>query len=251
MDYPPINIRAFLLTFWVFWAFWNDKRKIEKQQKNEICNRNADLPCWWPRICWKTLFRLCSSKVETKNKISTCYTKNVDRILKYLDKLRSNFYKLVNLRLATITFWNPGFMTLNLKIIFQNCWHNNLTNPNFCQFTVNMYCQFTDTSQSRLVDVMCESLPTEKTWMLEQRETSKLKLLLTNNGCAPFGASKRLFVIVSAVLFLPSILQYDIISKRIIIREDISLCVFNFLWKLEEQKFTQNKMPNLENSVQN
>ena len=28
MDYPPINIRA-----WVFWAFWNDKRKIEKQQK--------------------------------------------------------------------------------------------------------------------------------------------------------------------------------------------------------------------------
>ena len=45
VDYPPINIRAFLLTFWVFWAFWNDKRKIEKQQKNEICNRNADVPC--------------------------------------------------------------------------------------------------------------------------------------------------------------------------------------------------------------
>ena len=40
MDYPPINIRA-----WVFWAFWQDKRKIEKQQqKNEIYNRNADLP---------------------------------------------------------------------------------------------------------------------------------------------------------------------------------------------------------------
>ena len=39
------NNRAFSLTFWVFWAFWNDKRKIEKQQKNEICNRNADLPC--------------------------------------------------------------------------------------------------------------------------------------------------------------------------------------------------------------
>ena len=86
----------------MFWAFWNDKRKIEKQQKNEICNRNADLPCWWPRICWKTLFRLCSSKVETKNKISTCYTKNIDRILKCLDKLRSNFYKLVNLRLTTL-----------------------------------------------------------------------------------------------------------------------------------------------------
>ena len=33
MDYAPINIRAFSLTFWVFWAFWNDKRKIEKQQK--------------------------------------------------------------------------------------------------------------------------------------------------------------------------------------------------------------------------
>ena len=61
------NIRAFLLTFWVFWAFWNDKRKIERQQKNEFCIRNADLPCWWQRTCWKTLFRLCSSKVETKN----------------------------------------------------------------------------------------------------------------------------------------------------------------------------------------
>ena len=202
----------------MFWAFWN-KRKIEKQQKNEICNRNADLPCWWPRICWKTLFWLCSSKVETKNKISTCYTKNIDRILKCLDKLRSNFYKLVNLRLATITFWNPGFMTLNLKIIFQNCWHNNLTNPIFCQFTVNMYHQLTDPSQPPLVDVMCEGLPTEKTWMLEQRETSKLKLLLTDNGCAHFGASKRLFFIVSVVLCLPSILQYDIRSKRIIVRE--------------------------------
>ena len=33
MDYPPINIYAFSLTFWVFWSFWNDKRKIEKQQK--------------------------------------------------------------------------------------------------------------------------------------------------------------------------------------------------------------------------
>ena len=26
-------------------AFWNDKRKIEKIEKNEICNRNVDLPC--------------------------------------------------------------------------------------------------------------------------------------------------------------------------------------------------------------
>ena len=33
MEYPPINIRTFSLTFWVFWEFWNDKRKIEKQQK--------------------------------------------------------------------------------------------------------------------------------------------------------------------------------------------------------------------------
>ena len=31
----------------------------------------------------------------------------------------------------------------------------------------------------------------------------------------------------------------------------ISPCVFNFLWKLEEQKFPQNGMPNFENSVQN
>ena len=156
MDYPPINIRDFSLTFWVFWAFWNDKRKIEKQQKNEICNKNDDLPCWWLRICWKTFFRLCSSKVETKNKISACYTKNIDRILKSSNKLRSNFYKLVSRRLITITFWNPGFMTLNLKNIFQNNWHNNLTNPIFCQFTVNMYHQFTDPSQPPTVDVMCE-----------------------------------------------------------------------------------------------
>ena len=39
------NIRAFSLTFWVFSAFSNDKRNIEKQQRNEICSRNADLPC--------------------------------------------------------------------------------------------------------------------------------------------------------------------------------------------------------------
>ena len=127
------------------------QKKSRKATKNEICNSNADLPCLWPRICWKTRFRLCISKVGTKNEISTCYTKNIDRILKCLDKLRSNFYKLVNLRLTTITFWNPGFMTLNLKIIFQNCWHNNLTNPIFCQFTVNMYHQFTDPSQPLLL----------------------------------------------------------------------------------------------------
>ena len=96
---------------------------------------------------------------------------------------------MANLRLTTFTFWSPGFMTLNLKIIFQNCWHNNLTNPIFCQFTVNMYHQFTDPSQLPLVDTMCEVLPTEKTWMLEQRETSKLKLLLTDNGCAHFQTS--------------------------------------------------------------
>ena len=156
MDYPPINICAFSLTFWVFWAFWNDKREIEKQQKNEICNTNADLPCWWARMCWQILFRLCSSKVETKNQISTCYTKNIERMLKCLERLGSNFCKLANLRLTTFTFWNPGFMTLNLKIIFQDCWHNNLTNTIFCQFTVNMYHQFTDPSQHPLVDVMCE-----------------------------------------------------------------------------------------------
>ena len=103
---------CFSWTFWVFWAFCKDKRKIEKQQKNEICNRNADLPCWWPRICWKTHFRFCS--------LCTCYTKNIDRILKCLDRLGSNFQKLVNLRLTTFTFWNPGFMTLNLKVTFQN-----------------------------------------------------------------------------------------------------------------------------------
>ena len=133
------------------------QKKSRKATKNEICNSNADLPCLWLRICWKTCFRLCISKVETKNKISTCYTKNIDRILKCLDKLRSNFYKLVNLRLTLNTFGNPGFMTLNLKIIFQNCWHS-LTNPIFLQFTVNTY-QFTDPSQPPLVD-MCEGLPT-------------------------------------------------------------------------------------------
>ena len=33
MDYPPINIRAFSLTFWVFWSIWNDKTKIENNKK--------------------------------------------------------------------------------------------------------------------------------------------------------------------------------------------------------------------------
>ena len=121
-------------TIWVFWSFWNDKRK------NEIDNRNTDLPCWRPRICWKTLFQLCYSKVETKNKISTCYSKNIDRILTRLDKLRSNLPQSI---------LKPR---LNLKIIFQNSWHN-LTNPIFCQFTVNMYHQLTDPSQPPLIDV--------------------------------------------------------------------------------------------------
>ena len=140
------------------------------------------MSCWWQRICWKTLFRLCSSKVETKNWISTCYTKNIDQILKCSDRLRSNSHKLATPRLATSTFWNPGFMTLNLKIIFQNCWHNNFTNPILCQFTVNMYHQLTDPFQHPIVDIMFEGLPTEKTWMLKQRKTSKLKLLLTDKA---------------------------------------------------------------------
>ena len=131
----------------MFGAFWNDRRKIETHQKNEICKRNADLPSWWPRIYWKALFRLCSLKIKTKNWIPTCYTNNIDTILKCLDRLRSNFHKLVNLRLTTFTFCNPSFMTLNLKMTFQNCWHNNLTNSLFSQLNVNMYHQLTDPSQ--------------------------------------------------------------------------------------------------------
>ena len=76
-----------------------------------------------------------------------------------------------------------------------------------------MYHQLIDPSQPLLVDVMCKGLPTE------QRENSKLKLLLTDNGCVHFGPSERLFFIVSVVLCLPSILQYDIRSKQVIIRE--------------------------------
>ena len=147
----------------------------------------------------------------------TCYTRNIDRILKYLDK-RSNFHELPNLRLNTFTFWNQGFMTLYQKVIYQNCWRTKITNPIFCQSTVNTYHQLTDPFQSPLVDIMHEGLPTEKTWMLEQRETSKLKLLLTDNGCVHFGASKRLFFSVSVILCLPSILQYDIRSKGMIVR---------------------------------
>ena len=68
------------------------------------------------------------------------------------------------------------------------------------QFTVNMYHQLTATSQPLLVDVMCEGLPTEKAWQKEnkeiQRETSKLKLPLTDNGCVHFGACKHLLFIV-------------------------------------------------------
>ena len=116
------------------------QKKNRKETKYEIDNRNTDLPCWRPRICWKTLFQLCYSKVETKNKISTCYSKNIDRILTRLDKLRSNLPQSI---------LKPR---LNLKIIFQNSWHN-LTNPIFCQFTVNMYHQLTDPSQPPLIDV--------------------------------------------------------------------------------------------------
>ena len=122
------------------------------------------------------------------------------RILKSFDRLRSNFHKLANLRLTSFTFWNPGFMTLNLKIIFQNCWHNNLSSPLFCQLTVNMYHQLTDPSQPPLFCVMREGLVNEKAWMLEQRETSKLKLFLTDNSCTHFGASKCLLFIVCRFL---------------------------------------------------
>ena len=64
-----------------------------------------------------------------------------------------------------------------------------------------MYHQMTDPSQPALVDVMCEGLLTEKTLMLEQGEISKRKLLLTDNGCGHFGASKRLSFIVSVAMF--------------------------------------------------
>ena len=144
-----------------------------------------------------------------------------------------------------------------MKIIFQNCWHNNLTNPIFCQFTVNMYHQFTDPSQLPLVETMCEVLPTEKTWMLEQRETSKLKLLLTRNGCAHFGASKWLFFIVSVVLCLPFILQYEIRSKQIIVREVLwYIEIFPFaslisFGRLENKNSHKMEWHILENSVQN
>ena len=53
--------------------------------------------------------------------------------------------------------------------------------------------------------------------MLEQSETSQLKLFFTDNGCAHLGAFKRL--IVPVVLCLPSMLQYGMRSKRIIFRE--------------------------------
>ena len=33
-------------------------------------------------------------------------------------------------------------------------------------------------------------------------------------------------------------------QRSFIMQWDISLCIFNFLWKLEEQKFPQNGMPN-------
>ena len=189
-----------------------------------------------------------------KKTFSTSYTKNIDRILKCLDKLRSNFYKLVNLRLTTITFWNQGFMTFNLKIIFQNCWQNNLINPILRQFTVNMYHWLTNPSQPLLVDVTCQGLPTENTWMLEQRETSKLKLFLTHNGCAHFGASKSLFLLSVALCF-PSILRYNIRSKQIIEKFynalryfPLSLISFGSLKSKNSQKLERRI---LENSVQN
>ena len=121
----------------MFWAFWNDKRKTETHTKNDICNSNLDLRCWWPRIWSKIFFGCVVSKLkQKKKKNSTCYTKNMNRILKCSDRLRSDFHKLANLRLTTFGFWNPGFTTLNLKIIFRNCQQNNLTGPLF-----SVYCQ--------------------------------------------------------------------------------------------------------------
>ena len=175
------------------------------------------------------------------------------RILKCFDRLRSNFHKLVSFRLNTFGFWNSAFITFNLKIIFQNCWHNNLKNPLFSNFTVKMYDQLVDPSQHCFVGVICDGLQTGKTWMMEQIETSELKILLTDNGCAYFGGSKGLFFIVFVVLCLPSIFQYDIRSNRTIAREVLK-CTEIFLFasfiSFGSLK-SKNSHKNLENSAQN
>ena len=89
MDYPPINIHAFSLTFCVFWSFWNDKRKIEKQQKMKLAIEIPTCHVDGQGYVEKHFFGCVTRKLK-QNKISTCYTKNIDRILTRLGKLRSN-----------------------------------------------------------------------------------------------------------------------------------------------------------------
>ena len=157
--------------------------------------------------------------------------------------------------MATFTFWNPGFMILNLKIIFQNCWHNNFTNPILCQFTVNMYHQLTDPFQHPIVDIMFEGLPTEKTWMLKQRKTSKLNYFLQIRQCTLWCFQTPPFI-VSVVLCLPSILQYEIRSKRIIVTEVLEcieifpLVSLIFFGALTSKNSHKMECRILENSVQ-
>ena len=68
MDYPPINIRAFLLTFWVFWAFWNDKRKVEKQQKMKFAIAMLTCHVYGQGYVEKHVFGCVSRKLKQKMK---------------------------------------------------------------------------------------------------------------------------------------------------------------------------------------
>ena len=52
----------------------------------------------------KHFFGCVVSKLKQKKKNSTCYTKNINRILKCSDRLRSDFHKLANLRLTIFGF---------------------------------------------------------------------------------------------------------------------------------------------------
>ena len=97
------------------------KEKQEPTQKMKFAIRILNCHVDGQGYVQKHFFDFFRLKVGTKNRISTCYTKNIDRILKCPDRLRSDFYKLVNLRLATFGFSNPGFTTLNLNIVFRNC----------------------------------------------------------------------------------------------------------------------------------
>ena len=93
--------------------------------------------------------------------------------------------------------------------------------------------------------------------MLEESETSRLKFFLTDDGRATLVLRNDSFFIVPVVLCLPSMLQYNIRSKRIIFKEVLK-CIDIFAFaslisfgNLKCKNSHKMECRILENSVQN